>query len=202
MTRKFGIAFDYLCPWARNLHEHVVAGLQDGADWTVEFVAYSLKQGHVPEGQPPIWQRDDVLAQSGILALQAGITVRDHFPAAFLDAHRELYGIRHDRGEDLTDPHAVAAALTRAGLDGRAIVERASQPQVTAQLADEHARAVDHFRVWGVPTLIGAQRSVFIRVLDRPEGDAQRARERVNELLALLDDVPQLHEFKQTELSR
>ena len=30
MTLSFGVTFDYRCPFARNAHEHLVAGLQAG----------------------------------------------------------------------------------------------------------------------------------------------------------------------------
>ena len=45
--------FDYRCPFARNGHESVVAGLRDGRDWDVTFVPFSLDQVHVEEGEPP-----------------------------------------------------------------------------------------------------------------------------------------------------
>src|SRR3954452_4533349 len=71
----FAVTFDYRCPFARNAHEHVVAGLRAGAAWDVTFVPFSLGQVHVGEGEPDVWDhwRDD----TGLLALQAGVVVRD-----------------------------------------------------------------------------------------------------------------------------
>ena len=65
----FSVTWDYRCPFARNAHEHVIAGLRAGADWNVRFVPFSLGQVHVAEGEPDIWVRpgDD----SGLIALQA-----------------------------------------------------------------------------------------------------------------------------------
>ena len=34
-THTFAVTWDYRCPFARNAHEHVVTGLQGGADWDV-----------------------------------------------------------------------------------------------------------------------------------------------------------------------
>ena len=44
---RFGITYDYLCPFARNANEHVVAALRGGADWDVTFEPYSLTQNKV-----------------------------------------------------------------------------------------------------------------------------------------------------------
>jgi hypothetical protein len=57
VTRRFAITFDYLCPFARNANEHVIAGLRAGADWDVHFLPYSLAQGHVEEDQQDVWVR-------------------------------------------------------------------------------------------------------------------------------------------------
>ena len=51
----FSVTWDYRCPFARNAHEHLVAGLAGGADWDVTFVPFSLSQVHVPEGGTPVW---------------------------------------------------------------------------------------------------------------------------------------------------
>jgi hypothetical protein len=59
VSRRFGITFDYLCPFARNANEHVTAALRAGADWDVSFVPYSLAQGHVEDGDVDVWDRDD-----------------------------------------------------------------------------------------------------------------------------------------------
>lgn len=51
-TIRFAIGFDYLCPFARNAHEHVIAGLRGGAGWQVRFVPFSLPQVHLEEDVP------------------------------------------------------------------------------------------------------------------------------------------------------
>ena len=75
MTRHFGLTYDYRCPYARIAHEHVLVGLQAGADWEVTYLPFSLGQAHVAEGEPPVWERPEV--DTGLLALQASIAVRD-----------------------------------------------------------------------------------------------------------------------------
>ncbi len=78
MTRTFSVSFDYRCPWARIVHEHVLEGLRAGAEWDVTFIPFSLAQAHVEEGQTPVWARPD--EDSGLLALQVSLAVRDTQP--------------------------------------------------------------------------------------------------------------------------
>ena len=202
MTRRFALSFDYLCPFARNAHEHVITALRDGADWDVTFVPYSLSQGHVPEGEPALWERDDPAAASGILAFLVALTVRDDDPDRFLDVHEALFATRHDHGRDIKDPAVLAEALDELGLDGADVVTGAQDGRALKTLQQEHEAAVADHDVWGVPTFIGADRAVFVRLLDRPDGDAALARRRVEQVLDLVEGEPALHEFKQTELSR
>lgn len=200
MTLSFSITYDYLCPFARNANEHVVAGLQHGADWDVTFVPYSLAQGHVEADGTDVWDRDDPTRSSGILAFLAGLAVRDEFPDQFLDAHRELFAARHDRGEDLRKREVLVKALNAANLDGDAVLALVDDGDYLTELRSEHERAVADHDVWGVPTFIGEQRAVFVRLLDRFEGNPQTSIERIEQVMGLVDGLIDLHEFKQTDL--
>ena len=202
MTLHFGITFDYLCPFARNANEHVVAALRGGADWDVDFVPYSLAQGHVEEGQPDVWDADDPEAASGILALEVGLYVRDHHPEQFIDAHEALFAARHDDDGDLKDPAVVAGALRKVDLDADAILAQISASGMREQLRKEHDAGVNDHHVWGVPTFIAGDRAVFARLMDRPEGDAAKATRRIEQVVDLVVNAPMLHEFKQTDLPR
>ena len=200
MPRRFAVSFDYLCPFARNANEHVTCALRSGSDWEVTFVPYSLTQGHVAADETPIWERDEPTAASGILALLVGITVRDHAPQHFLDVHEALFAARHDHGRDIRDPEVVRAVLDAAGLDGQALVDQAADRESLDTLRRDHEAAVNDHGVWGVPTFIGAKRAVFVRILDRPDGDAELAQRRIEQVLDLVDGAPALHELKQTDL--
>lgn len=199
MPLSFAVTFDYLCPFARNLNEHVMAGLQDGADWHVAFTPYSLAQGHVEEGQPDVWDADDPDTVPGILALQAGLAVRDHFPDVFFDVHRELFAARHDRGEDIKDRAVVHKALESGGADPDAVMSMVDAGWILPMVRVEHDDNVRSHHVWGVPTVIAGDRAVFMRLMDRPE-DPSASRARMERLVELITEFPELHEFKQTDL--
>ena len=200
MTTAFALTFDYLCPFARNANEFVVEGLRAGADWDVTFTPYSLAQGHVEEGQPDVWDVQDPTSRSGIHALLVGLAIRDHFPEHFLDAHVALFAARHDDGRDLKDADVLRDVITSVGVDAEVVLDTVANGSVLETLHKEHEANVSSHDVWGVPTFIAGDRAVFVRFLDRPEGDGGGAVERIQRVVELVRDFPELHEFKQTDL--
>ena len=50
-TTSFAVTYDYRCPFARNVHEHLVEAMRGGAEWDVEFLPFSLTQAHIEEGE-------------------------------------------------------------------------------------------------------------------------------------------------------
>ncbi len=199
MTRRFGLTFDYLCPFARNANEYAIAAIRDGADIDVTWMPYSLAQNHVDEDEPSIWDREQPDRAAGILALQAGLAARDHVPHRFLEVHEQLFAARHDHGQDLKEPEVVRAALSRAGADPDEVLAHVEDGSALKILRHEHDAARSR-EVWGVPTFVTDERAVFVRVLDRPNGDAAAARRRIDAVLDLVDGDLKLHEFKQVDL--
>jgi 2-hydroxychromene-2-carboxylate isomerase len=199
MTLRFAVTWDYRCPFARIAHLHVVDGLLDGADWDVTFVPFSLGQVHVEDGEPPIWERpqDD----TGLLALQVGVAVRDNHPDHFLELHRAVFEARHARGARIREAEVLRRVLVEAGLDADEVMAEVAGGKPLAVIRDEHTAAVAEADVWGVPTFIVDDRAVFVR-LTEPPTDATDARRTVERLIDLLTGWPQLNEFKHTTLAR
>jgi hypothetical protein len=198
--KPFAVTWDYRCPFARNAHEHIVAGLADGADWDVTFLPFSLSQGHVPEGGTPVW--DDPAKKSDLLALAAGVVVRDQYPEQFGAVHNALFAARHDEGLDLRVADVVAGVLDRAGVPGHKILAEVDGGGPIDEIRQAHTQAVDKWSVFGVPTFVVDGRAVFVRLMSRPDGDADLARRTVEGVVRLFDDQPDLNEFKYTTLSR
>jgi DSBA-like thioredoxin domain-containing protein len=196
----FSVTWDYRCPFARNAHEHVVAGLRAGADWNVRFVPFSLGQVHVAEGEPDVWVRPE--SDSGLLALQAAVVVRDDAPDRFLDVHEALFALRHDQGRHLEDEAEVRAVLTAQGVDADAVFAEIGTGRALATVRDEHTAASDDNDVWGVPTFIQGDKAVFVRLMERPRGDGELATRTIDKVVGLLSGFPELNEFKHTSLKR
>jgi hypothetical protein len=196
----FAVNWDYRCPFARNVHEHVVAALRDGADWNVRFVAFSLAQAHVGEGEPDVWERPD--DDSGLLALQAGVTVRDRWPERFPDVHLALFALRHDHGRQLRDEGEIRRTLTEQGVDADTVFDEIATGRPLATVRQEHTTSTEDHEVWGVPTFIRGDAAVFVRLMERPGGDAAYARRSIERILYLIDEAPDLNELKHTSLKR
>jgi hypothetical protein len=199
-ARTFAVTWDYRCPFARNAHEHVLAGLKAGAPWEVRFQAFSLGQVHVAEGEPDIWDRpgDD----TGLLALQAGVVIRDQQADRFLDAHQALFALRHDHGGQLKDEGEVRATLDAVGgIDVDAVFEAIASGEALETVRKEHEHGVASHQVWGVPTFIVGEQAAFVRLMDRPKDDGAYARRTIDRVVDLLD-WPNLNEFKHTSIPR
>ena len=190
---KFGVTFDYLCPFAWNAHEAVLAGLAEGRPWKVDFLAFSLAQAHTSEDDPAVWYNP--AGQSGLDALQWGVAIRDHWPELFGKAHSALFAARHQHGLDLKDTQVLADAVSGAGCDPDEVAKVVSTGEPLCKIAGEHMMAVDQWMAFGVPTFITGDQAVFIRFMERG---------RLDDLDRALQLLPwnRLNEYKHTTIPR
>jgi hypothetical protein len=195
VTRELAVTFDYRCPFARNAHEAVVAALRNGADLNVRFMAFSLDQAHVPEGEPPVWERDPADWGTGVTPLLYGITVRDHFAEKFFDFHLATFAARFDHGLKLGHEETIRDVVDGTGLDVDAVAEEVWSGRPLKTLVAEHTEQVDRWSAFGVPTFIEGDEAVFIRFMERG---------RVDDLERALDllEWSRLNEFKRTKIAR
>jgi 2-hydroxychromene-2-carboxylate isomerase len=136
------------------------------------------------------------------MAALAGLVVRERDPEHFLDAHMALFAARHDHALDLRDRQVVARALDSAGLDGAGIVDEAATGWPAQRAQAEHEESVQRWDVFGVPTFISGDKAVFVRLMNRPDGDAKLAETSIERVLDLLDNFTDLNEYKFTEIPR
>jgi len=195
----FALTYDYRCPYGRIVHDHVATALKAGAPWTVKFTPFCLGQAHVEEGQTDIWDRpqDD----TGILALQASIAVRDTQPDKFLNMHHALYEYRHTQNGNLRERAPLSEVVAEHGVDVDAMWAEVDSGRPLATIKDEHTSYGRTHSVWGVPTFIVGSKAVFVRLLDRPMGDAKLATSTIDRIL---DNIgwDNLNEFKHTSVPR
>ena len=197
MTRSFGLTFDYRCPFARLVHDHVVEGLRAGADWNVTFLPFCLGQAHVEEGQRDIWETPE--RDSGLLTLQLAISLRDQQNSAFLDYHQAMFNYRHVNGGSLHDRARITEIIESAGGDAPKAFADVESGRTLDVVREEHTKYVRSHQVWGTPTFIVDDKAVFVRLLDHAHGDTAAGRRTVDRIL---DDIdwPILNEFKHTSV--
>ena len=198
MTISFAVSWDYLCPFARNAHEHLLAGLEGGASWDVTFTAFSLGQAHVAEGEPDIWDLPE--AQRYLYALAAGVTVRDTEPDRFPAFHHAMFGARHDAGRDIREESVVREVVTEQGLDADTVFDHFDK--AVATIRDEHTSAVTEHAMFGVPTFVAGDRAVFVRLMNRPEGNSEKATQTIDGVMRVFEEMPNLNEYKFTKIPR
>lgn len=193
--QAFAVSFDYRCPFARNAHESVVAGVRAGRDWDVTFVPFSLDQVHVEEGAPDVWDRAPDERGTGVLALEWGVAVRDHHPDAFLAWHVAAFAARHDEGRRLNEIDTLRAVATSVGLDADGIAATVATGEPLRTIATEHSEAARAHGVFGVPTFVVADRAAFVRLMERGRPDDV---DRVLDLVGFTS----LNELKHTRIPR
>jgi hypothetical protein len=195
VAHQFAVSFDYRCPFARNGHESVVAGLRAGRDWDVTFLPFSLDQVHVEEGEPAIWDRPSDEQGSGVKALCWAIAIRDEFRDKFLDWHTAAFTARHEDGAKIAKDEVLAEIATSVGLDPAAIAAEVATGRPLKTLAQSHTDAVKNHAIFGVPTFVVGDQVAFVRLMDR--GNPEDI-DRVLDLLEWTD----LNEFKHTSVPR
>jgi hypothetical protein len=199
VPRSFGLTFDYRCPYGRIAHDHVVTGLRAGADWNVTFLPFCLGQAHVEEGSPDIWDAPE--RDSGLLALQIAISLRDNQPDSFLDVHHALYEHRHTGGGSLTNKDVLREIITNHGGNPDAAFDDVASGRPLAVVREEHTKYAKSHHVWGVPVFIVDDKAVFVRLMSRANGDSEIATSTVNRILDNID-WPILNEFKHTSVAQ
>jgi hypothetical protein len=197
---SFAITWDYRCPFARNAHEHLVAAIEAGAGWEVQFVPFSLDQAHVHEGDAPVWDSPDEFP--ALMAMQAGIVVRDRFPERFLSTHVALFAARHDEARDTRERDVVADVLNANGVDAGEVFEAVGEGWPLEAFRKEHEAALADHQVWGVPTFIAGGQAAFARVMTRPQGDGELGRTTIDRILDLTVGFSDLNELKHTSIPR
>lgn len=190
----FAVTFDYRCPFARIAHEHVLEGLAAGADWDVKFVPFSLSAA-----KEPTWRREH---DSGLLALELSVAVRETQPERFPAAHAALFSYRHDRGGNLRSLDDLTAVLEEAGVDMPPVLAEVNGRVPLKIVREEHEAVVAEHGVWGVPTFIAGGQAVFVRLMERPADSQVRGAVAVDRIIDMLTGWPELNEFKHPQLPR
>jgi DSBA-like thioredoxin domain len=197
---SFAVNYDYRCPFARIAHMHLLDGLEAGANWDVTFMAFSLGQVHVEEGGTDVWDAPET--DTGLMALQVSVIVRDQYPHAFRTVHRRLFDLRHVESKDLNDRDEVGKVLVDAGLDPESIWAEIDTGSPLQVVRAEHEAAATVSNAWGVPTFMVGGDGVFVRLMETANGDGDLAIRTVDRVIDMLTGWPQLNEFKHTSIRR
>jgi hypothetical protein len=195
---SFDLSFDYRCPFAKNIHLHVITALRAGADFDVNFAPWSLSQGSRPAG-PDVW--NDPAYDADLLSLAAGVSVRDQQNEYFLDAHEAMFRARHDRAIRLVTLDEISNVLAPLGVDMAKVAADVASRRPHDVIAASH-KEFDRFEAFGVPTFVVNDDATFVRYMSEPTDDPAPSVELITTLLAMMTTRADLNEFKHTQLPR
>jgi hypothetical protein len=194
----FGLSYDYRCPFAKNIHLHVLAALAAGADFEVEFIPWTMSQGHRAPGAPDVW--NDSAKDPALLALAVSVSVRDEQPELFFAAHEALFCARHDRAIRLATMEEISGVLATLGVDmdkvGADVTSR--RPH---RVIGENFHAMQAYEAFGVPTFVVDSDATFVRYMNPPTGDGLASAKIIESLVTLMAGQPELNEFKHTRVA-
>ena len=195
---SFDLSFDYRCPFAKNLHLHVIEALRAGADFEVNFVPWSLSQGSRGDG-PDVW--NDPAYDGDLLSLAAAVSVRDQQSEYFLDAHEALFRARHERAIRLVTLDEISNVLAPLGVDMAMVAADVASRRPHEVIAASH-KEFERFEAFGVPTFVVNDDATFVRYMSEPGDDPAQSVELITALLSMMTNRPDLNEFKHTQLQR
>lgn len=194
---SFSLSFDYRCPFAKNIHLHVLKALEAGADLDVRFVPWTLSQGHREEGSPDVW--DDPMYDEDLLSLAASVSVRDQQPALFTRTHEAFFRARHEQAIRLVNLEEIGRVLAPIGVDMAKVeadVASRRPHEVIMQSYVEFSR----YESFGVPTFVVGDDATFVRYMRAPSSDPAESVRLIESLVTLMAQDPALNEFKHTRL--
>lgn len=197
---KFSINYDYRCPFARNLNEHVVTALAAGANFEVNFVPFNLSQVHVEEHAEPIW--DDPSRESDLLANEVGYIVSKLFPEKFLQSHIDIFSLRHDKGKTLRDFDDIATVLEYRGIDANTVKAELDAKSFSTEVRKLHEAQVNDLEIFGVPTIFDDKTAAFVRIMTRPDRDPARSIDLVKRAVDHVFTFSIFNEIKHTSIER
>ena len=191
----FELSYDYRCPFAKNIHLHMVSALKAGGKFDVTFVPWTMSQGYKSDGSPDVW--DDENRNAELLALAVSTSIRDQQPEHFLDAHEAMFRARHEKGIRLVNIEEIEALLSPLGVDMDKVrndVASRRPHQVIAQSFKLFAKV----EAFGVPTFVIGNDATFVRYMNGPSSDAQESIAVIDSLVSMMANQPELNEFKHT----
>lgn len=195
--KPFLLSYDYRCPFAKNLHLHVVTALRAGAAFDVTFVPWTMSQGYKDPGAPDVW--DDPARDPELLSLAVSTSIRDLQPERFLDAHEALFRARHERAIRLVDRAQIEAALASLDLDLGAVFDDVASRR-PHKVIGEHFREFERYEAFGVPTFVVEGDATFVRYMDPPTDDPAASVALIESLVNLISAQSALNEFKHTKV--
>lgn len=192
---------DFLCPWAR-IGAHWIRNVEATGELELEleFKSFSLENINLPEDASADELWSTATERRGLIPAAAAKWVQTQAPDSFKDYQRLMFDARHVDHEKIGQPAVTAAVLSKAGLDGEAIVHDLTDDPKWLEAARADHDEANELGIFGVPTFVfPGTAPAFVRLLEITEGD--RALQIYADVKASAAN-PTIHEIKRPSLMR
>jgi hypothetical protein len=179
-VKNFQVSYDYRCPFAKNIHLHLVTALQAGADFQVNFIPWTLSQGYREDGAPDVW--NDLARDSELLA------------------HEALFKARHERAIRLVTIEEIDEVLGPVGVDMQRVRDDVATRRPHQVIGESFAQ-YERYEAFGVPTFVVNGDATFVRYMTAPGDNAYDSIKMLDALVTMMELEPALNEFKHTRVS-
>ncbi len=179
------VYFDYTCAYsyAAAVWLREVVALE--RELTVEWQPFVLRETNRPpdEGRP-FWQQPGVLRTRTAVAFAAGQAAARQDPDAYDRFRFALQTAVHSAHRDIREPGVIQALASEAGLDVARFGADLEQPGLLEEVGRSHQHAVEHYAVFGTPTLVFPTGcAVYLKLAPAPtDGAAARVFELLREI--------------------
>jgi len=194
---SFQISYDYRCPFANNMHLHVITALRAGADFDVTFVPWTMSQGYRAPGAPDVW--NDPTRDDELLALAVSTSIRDLQPEFFLAAHEALFRARHENAVRLVSRSEIVEALRLVDLNLDLVFEDVDSRRPHKVIGESFVE-FERYEAFGVPTFVVGSDATFVRYMETPSANAQASITLIESMVNLMSAQSALNEFKHTRV--
>jgi hypothetical protein len=198
-VKNFDVSYDYRCPFAKNIHLHAITAIRAGANFTVNFVPWTMSQGYKVPSAPDVW--DDPARDAEHLSLAVSTSIRDLQPELFLDAHEALFRARHEHGIRLVTLEEIDAVVGPLGVNRDLVLDDLDSRR-PHKVIGESFRQFERYEAFGVPTFVVDGDATFVRYMTVPDGDARQSIKVIESIVNLIALDPALNEFKHTRVPR
>ena len=179
------VYFDYTCAYSYATAVWLRQVVAVEPDLVIEWRPFVLKETNRPPGEGlPFWEQPGVMRTRTALAFAAGQAAARQDPDAYDRFRFALQTAVHGEPRDIREPGVLQTMAREAGLDVDRFGADLEQPALLAEVGRSHQHAVEHYAVFGTPTLVFPNGcAVYLKLAPAPtDGEAARVFELLREI--------------------
>ncbi len=179
------VYFDYTCAYSFAAAVWLRQVVARERDLAIEWRPFVLKETNRPPGEGlPFWEQPGVGRTRTAVAFMAGQAAAQQDAAAYDRFRFALQTAFHGEPRDIRAPDVLPTMASEAGLDVARFAADLEQPGLLADVGRSHQQAVEHYAVFGTPTLVFPNGcAVYLKLAPAPtDGEAARVFELLREI--------------------